>query len=666
MVTKLGFSRRELIGWTATGVLGAFSPALAREANSAIGALFRSSSSTSTEAVNAWLAVPAAATIKRLTGTIKLTSPLIVPANTILDATGATITGPAKDNILKNAAAVPAFTTTANVTAASTTVVIASAVFTAAMVGQRVQVLGAGPRAGTPTAPGSMYGIITAVISPTQVTLDTPATTSLNNAKAFVYPPLDQNITIRGGTWINQNKNALAQTTQSHGFLLRRINGLTITNVTVKSTGTKQVGGQYAISIGDCTTVLANQLTFTNTASDGIHVQGPASGITIQNIVGTNTGDDLVAFTGVDGQSQKGSLLGDVEGDISNVLVSNIRGTNCRTHLKITSGTGANGIQRRITGFRATGISGTAANGAPVNIEDYAGKTSFSGTIQNVTATPSAYGPIIVTSTDSLTGLVIDGVTWPASMKSSPQGGIVSIKTSTADSITVKNVTNKSVAGRLTDLAGCGLHLSGATFGTLNVSGVSCPVAAPHFDSVQLGSPKTRIATVNISNDTSSAKTGNVLYVPKTSAGYVLGNVAFSNITRSTGSVLVADSDGAAANMNLSVTKMRGGKAIALLRTPATVTLSDVAQPAGGGAAVRLNSPAASPVRVVVTGSTRPPTLISRTGAQVVSALSPTIVVDTTLLTPREGDVVLGAVAKNGKPGLITYSAASATWKATS
>lgn len=525
------------------------------------------------------------------------------------------------------------------------------------MVGQRIQILDVGPRAGRVGAPGSMYGAIIAVTSTSQVTLDTPATSSSTAAHMYLYPHNDSNISIQGGTWINQNKNALSQVLSGHGFLIRRASGVTLAKLTVKSTGRAQQGGQYAISLADVTNVTAASLTFTNTASDGLHVQGPASGITVQNIVGTNSGDDLVAFTGVDGQSHDGSRLGDCEGDISNVTVQSVKGTSCLTHLKITSGVGAAGVQRHVTGFQASGITGTVTGTSSINIVNYAGTTSFEGSISNVTASPNGTSPIVNIGAASVSAITIDGVTWPASAKSTPDSGIVNLASPSVGTATVRNVVLKSTAKSRATGLGCGVRLLSASVGALDVSDVSCPVLAPHFDSVQFAAPGIAVNTLTIASDTSSALDGNVLHFTPASTGYSIGSAAFTDILRTTGSIWEADVDGGAVATAITVNRSTGGRAFALLRSPATMTLSNMKQPSPSGAAVRLMSPAASPVRVVVSTSTRPATLISRTASQAVSAVSPTIVVDQTLLTPLDGDIIL-----NANQGRIQYDAATSTW----
>lgn len=620
---------------------------------------------TATADINAWLARrdPSTGT-RRLVGAAVLTAPLVVLSGTRLDASGASITGPATTNILRNAAAVPAATATVSVVAGSGSVVARSAVFTAAMVGRRVQVLGAGPRAGRIGAPGSMYGTITAVSSGTTATLDVLATTSMSAATALLFPPNDSAVSITGGTWTNRNKNTLSQTTESHGLLIRRASDVTLSGLTLLSTGSRQVGGQYAISLGDVTDVTATDLAFVDTASDGIHFQGPAARLTVQRITGDRTGDDLVAFTTVDGQSRDGSLLGDCEGDIADVVVEDVQGNDCHTHLKVTSGTGAAGKQRRLQRFSAKGISGTATGGSPVNVVDYAGPTWFAGSIAQVTATAGA-NPMVNIAARTLGAVTVEDVTWPASSPA-PAAGIVRFSGKTAGTITVNRLTNRSVAGSTADTTGSGVLLAYETVSTIAVSGVSCPVLASHFDSLQLGMPGVKISSLSISDDTSAARTGNVFAIPASAARYTIKAATFDRIERTTGSAWAAESDGTRTTTAITVQEMDGGRAVALMRTPALLTIRTLTQPGASGAAVRLNSTNASPFRIVVDDdSARPQPLLSRTATQAVSVTGAAIGVDAGLLTPMDGDVVRNTGTRFPS-GVIRWDAASKQWRPTS
>ena len=650
-------SRRRALGLAAVGAFTAVATAVtsARSASAADATTMSVTPRSSTAAVNAWLA---AGGVRVLRGTIVLTAPLVIPAGTHLDATSASVTGPASDNVLRNQAAVPTATTTAAVKAGSAVVVTKAAVFSAASVGRAVQVLGVGPRAARAGAPGSMYGRIVSVQSPTRATLNVPATSSATAATAYLFPPDDSDITITGGTWTNRNANGLSQTTQSHGLLLRRASGVTLSDLTVHSTGSAQTGGQYAVSFGDVRNVTVEDIAFVDTASDGVHFQGPSSSIAVRRITGVRTGDDLVAFTTVDGQSHDGSRLGDCEGDITDVAVEDVYGQSCLCLLKVTSGTGAAGAQRHIRRFTASGLAGSVTGRSPVQIVDYAGPTWFEGTISDVTAVGNG-GPSVNLAVGTLGNLVVQDVTWPASAPA-PTGGIVRVSATSASSVTVRRLTNRSIRSG----NGIGVALAVASIGTASIGNVSCPVLAPKFDSVRLVRAAAKIGTLAISDDSSAARDGNVFAIDAAAKGYRIAKASFARVSRASGSLWVADAD-ATTSTAITVSGYQGGRAIALLRAPAQMTIRDTTQPGASGAGVRLNSAAASPVRVVLDSTTkRAGALLSRTASQRVSAVSPFVTVDAALLTPSNGDVVLNS-GKKYTAGQIKWDAAAKRWRTT-
>ncbi|WP_144712888.1 hypothetical protein [Curtobacterium pusillum] len=649
-------SRRRALGLAAVGAFTAVTAAVvtARPSWAAAAPTMSVVPRTPTASVNSWLA---SGGDKVLRGTIVLTAPLVIPSGTHLDASSASITGPASDNVLRNRASVPTATTTASVRAGSAVVTTKAAVFSSASVGRAVQVLGVGPRAARAGAPGSMYGRVLSVQSPTKATLSVPATSTATAATAYLFPPDDTDITITGGTWTNRNANGLSQTTAAHGLLIRRASGVSLLDLTVHSTGSAQTGGQYAVSFGDVRNVTVEDVAFVDTASDGVHFQGPSSSIAVRRITGVRTGDDLVAFTTVDGQSHDHSKLGDCEGDITDVTVEDVDGRSCLCLLKVTSGTGAAGVQRHIRRFTATGLAGTVTGSSPVQIVDYAGPTWFEGTIANVTATGSG-GPAVNVAVGTLGNLVVQDVQWPAGRPASTTG-IVRVTATSASSVTVRGITNRSVGAG----GSVGLALALASVGTVSVSGIACPVLAPKFDSVRLVRANAKIGTLSVSDDTSAARDGNVFAIDAVAKGYRITKASFARITRSSGSVWVADADGTTSTA-ITVAGLQGGRAFALLRSPAHVSVQNGSQPGASGAAVRLNSAAATPVRVVVASTKRPGALVSRTASQRVSAVSPFVTVDAALLTPADGDVVLN----NGKKyssGQIVWNAKAKQWRKT-
>lgn len=272
-----------------------------------------------------------------------------------------------------NAAALPSFQLTdAGTTASSAIVTSTSGQFNSVngfVVGRSVGVLGAGPNAQAPSAPGSMYGTIVSVDSATQITLSDIAVSSVSGKTLSVFPARDSNIKIRGGHWIGKNKDSRSQNLSGHGALIRRVNGFSWTDEPIIEAPGAHQGGQYQVSLGDVTNVYIPRMHFPTTPSDGLHVQGPANGIFLGTITGT-TGDDTVAFTQTDGQTQSGSLLGDVYGSILNVNIDVVRGTSSSRVLLFSAGSGASSPQE--TTAKVGLVAGTGVNGG-LMLSDYAG-----------------------------------------------------------------------------------------------------------------------------------------------------------------------------------------------------------------------------------------------------------------------------------------------------
>lgn len=581
------------------------------------GSAFRASTlimdaSTTTATINSFLA---AGGYRALRGSGTLTDSLVIPSGTTLDADGATIIGSTSKNLIQNTAAVPARTvTTGSTTAGSTTLTASGAAFSSSDVGRQVEVVAAGPNAQLSSAPGSWYGTVVSVTNSTTAVLSTPANLTGTGRTVYVYGARDTNIEIFGGTWYPGNKNAISQTQESHGFRLRRCDIINVHDVVVAGTGVRNVGGQYAMSFGDVNRVTTASLWFQDVNSDGIHFQGPASGIIVRDIQGSNSGDDLVAFTPVDGQSKASSRLGDTEGNIVDVEVQNVIGYDVWTHLKLTAGTGPGGTPRTLTKFRATGIHGNSATGAPVNIVDYAGVGTFGGEIRDVFAVgASTDNPQVIVTITNVTGITIDGVHWPAT-NTIPKTGVVQLGGSNWGRARVKNVTFASTAGDGNSISPA-VYVNGASIDYLDIDGTYCNLSnAQSFIGLQIDSAlvSTRIS---IRDHHSAAINGNCVYY--TGSNFKIQNMDIANCYRYRGSFL--DGTGTSTNsMNITATSCVGGSAWLLLRFPANINISACDQSSyNSGSGVRLYGANASPVVLSVSASSRPgQSVISKDGSQ--------------------------------------------------
>jgi hypothetical protein len=374
-------------------------------------------------------------------------------------------------NLLKNASTIPSRTVAdAVTTAASTTVTSATANFQAGDVGKAVGVLGAGPNYGLSTAPGSLYGTIVTVNSTTSVVLSVAATSSKTNATLAVFPARDTNITVVGGSWDRGNADSVYQSLNSHSFFFRRVDGLFFSQVKQISNGSQGIGGRYGYSIADVTKVFAEKLDF-NVAGGGIQFAGPAQYVTIRGMTGFS-GDDLVAFVATDGQTQVGSLLGDVNGSMTDILVENLQCNNAYTALKIASGIGSNNVANTISRFKARDIFGSTIFG-PVNIVDYAGATTFSGEIENVSVAPGANQPLIKIAATNAGEVILKGFKFPN--LSTPNTGVIKVD-QPVTSLIIKDLEFMSASAT----SGAIIQVNTTSIANLVIDGAHTPHSVQH------------------------------------------------------------------------------------------------------------------------------------------------------------------------------------------
>jgi hypothetical protein len=197
----------------------------------------------------------------------------------------------------------------------------------------------------------------------------------------------DHDITIIGGTWARGS--AAGAGNDRHNLFLRHVDRITVRDARITSTG-----GKYAIALGDVTEATVRNISF-DTASDGVHVTGPANGVDIRNLQGT-TDDDMAGFTPRDY-----SWYDDTHGDIRNVSVDGVYPDGSLAAVKVAGGTG--GITE---GLSVRNVFGTTRI-HPISIQqDQSGPTVANGlsfSDIDVRWADAGYNPIWlrnITSTD--------------------------------------------------------------------------------------------------------------------------------------------------------------------------------------------------------------------------------------------------------------------------
>ncbi len=563
-------------------------------------------------------------TVRLSEGTYSTSASLVMYSNTrlIVDP-GATVTS-SNTNLLKNASTIPSRTVTdAVTTAASATVTSATASFTSGDVGKYVGVVGAGPNYGLSTAPSSLYGTITTVNSSTSITVSVVATLTTSGSTLNVYPARDTNIVVEGGTWNRGNVDSIYQTLNSHGFLFRRVDGLLISSLKHTSTGTNGLGGRYAVAVGDCTKVVADKLDF-QTSGDGVHFTGPGQYITVRDIKGT-TGDDHVAFTGIDGQSQVGSSLGDVNGGFTDVLVEDIQSNGSWTSLKITGGMTSGNVANSISRFKAKDLSGSVVNGS-VNILDYGGATTFTGEIENVNVVTGTNFPLCKLGATNASEVVLRGFKWPN--VATPTSGVIQI-TQNVTSLLIKDME---------------FLYSGATGGPIILCSTTFlrqlalePTGT--LDLVKVTTASCILSILRITNVFKSGSAGGGNLINCTAGSYNI-KAEISDVVNWIGALFTTNSDSTNV-LYVTASNIISIGTLFTLQCPATLFLNNVSHTQSSGNAVNAASAAATPVRVYGNNvSLSSGTLFTRSASQALSVMGLTLSTDLSILTPTDQDIV--------------------------
>lgn len=251
---------------------------------------------TTADDITAWLAVPYAGW-RWLVGEATLDEPFIVPSNTWLDVSGATITLESGSHcrLVENAAATPLRASSADAvcTAGDNTVTSATGNFTSADVGRT---LGVGFVAES-TRGANAYGRITAVNSSTSVEIDFAPLISESGGVAYVYGR-DENIELRGGLW-DRGPGGVGTRMPGKGtnmttLAFYRVDGLRLEDMLI--IGEHPAGRGFAATVGDCTGIDVDYRV--DSSADGFHFHGPIRDARVR--VSGRSADDLIGCTTTD------------------------------------------------------------------------------------------------------------------------------------------------------------------------------------------------------------------------------------------------------------------------------------------------------------------------------------------------------------------------------
>lgn len=190
------------------------------------------------------------------------------------------------------------------------------------------------------------FTITAPIVIPASTTLDASGASitstfvgnMVQNANASSTSTRDSNISIIGGTWQRNAGGPSATAVDgsangAHSIFLRHIDGLTIRDLRVGSTG-----GKYMIAVGDVTNFTVSNIVGTSLASDTVHITGPASNGLVERVTVLSGGDDVVATTTTDY-----AAYSDTHGDITDVTIRGIKGGNTTRVVLIAGASYASG-----------------------------------------------------------------------------------------------------------------------------------------------------------------------------------------------------------------------------------------------------------------------------------------------------------------------------------
>jgi hypothetical protein len=296
--------------------------------------------------------------------TYYLNSWLVTGSDTTLDLTDCFITlvsGAANPGVIRNYSILNPAASASDASVSSGSGVITTSLGASAVVGQTVNVAGAG---GSGISP--LTGLVSAATSTTITVTNLDgtaltATTTVSAAAVTLYNR-DSNIRVKGGYW-NTGSNG-SQTVTGHKIGLCHVD-----HWSVEVQGFAASGNGYLIWPSDVTDgyVDAPNLASTVVNADGVHVHGPCYGLVVSRVTG-QTGDDSLVLTGSDNINKIYTA-----GNIVGVSIGSTDVITGSWALRIVACAGCT-----IDGVKVYGVIG-GRNGNAAWIGDYASITQMVG-----------------------------------------------------------------------------------------------------------------------------------------------------------------------------------------------------------------------------------------------------------------------------------------------
>ena len=445
--------------------------------------------------------------------------------------------------------------------------------------------------------PGSSYRISAPLVIASGTTLDMTGCTvtlipgsncrMIQNAAFLGSGARDVDITIRGGYW-DRGANGATTSNDAHSIVLHRADRVAVTDVRFTATG----ACKYSVYLCDVTYGRVERCDFTST-SDGVHITGPASQITVRDVSGY-TDDDLISFTARDYTSYELTAGG---GAITDVVVERV------------TMRGGDGNAVKLLPGAATTLSAAV-------VRDVSGTSLVSGvTINSDNAHASTTG-------GTVRDVLIENVTFAPGTSSA----CVDIICPDVSNLRLRNITQKSATSTQA------VHLTGASLGDIEIDGLTSPAA--HVNTLVKVATGCGIARLRIANvlATQGAGAGMVL----ASSGAV-ASLHMAGIRQTAGSSLVYIAAGTMPLITINglhCTADFGVRVVA--NAPVEVQFANVTATTGNHL-VRAEGATAS---VVIRGAALATGIhFNRTATQTMRAIGLEVRGDVSKLTPAAGDV---------------------------
>lgn len=576
----------------------------------------------------------------------QISAPLVIGSNRVLDLRGCTVTlKPGSNcNLIRNAAVTPTATATDGAITTGTSIVTTS-LAAQAVVGQTCMVAGAGAS----TFGGTIASVLTGIIASktgTTVTLakldGAPLLAGATVSGAAVsLITRDSNITIRGGTWARGANGGTGTSQDVHSILLRHVDV-----VSVDIEGGTSTGGKYMVAFGDVSQVWCRARGL-NTASDGVHVEGPAFGVHIDEVTGT-TGDDLCAFTSNDYTNDS-----DVSGDVQGITIGNLTSVNGVARALLLSA----GPLGYVGGVKVLGVvTGSAAMGL-VALGD------------TVSGNGGTYGSIDVGLIDGRSSATMPDLNiWSGTFQTIR----ASVKHSStfANAVKLGGLSTNTVIGVLDlyncNIGGVGTSVSAVEVGSnvtvseLIVDKMRYNCASP-YSMVHLNSATATVTEISIRDPLFiSASYGGTGVVQD--AGTVSRVKYVGGTLTACGAAFAGLASASAVVVTITGTLLSGTSRAVTARSTTTVILNgptfagllNAALYASGGTLVVIGHV------YVTTGAG----LFGRLATESIRANGAQLATDLTLLTPSDGDMIYNTNAGAAcGVGPVVYNTAAAKWK---